>query len=108
MDALPGIIMTVRGPIEPAACGVTSCHEHVIFDPGSGSLSDPNYDLIIYDAELQSEELALFRAAGGQSVVSVTNIGIGRDPLALQRISQAAGVHIVMATGWYRSSFYPA
>jgi phosphotriesterase-related protein len=41
-------------------------------------------------------------------MVSATNIVIGRDPAALKRISQEAGVHVVMGTGWYLREYYPA
>ena len=101
------IIMTVCGPIDPGECGITSCHEHVILDPGGATLTDVNYDLVMYDVDLQIEELEHFRAAGGQTIVSMTNIGIGRDPAALKRVSEGSGVHIVMPTGWYQASTYP-
>ena len=107
MDTDNGVIMTVRGPIDPDECGVTSCHEHIILDPGGTTLMDVNYDLVMYDAELQIEELAHFRAAGGQTVISLTNIGIGRDPPALKRISENSRVDMVMASGWYQVGNYP-
>ena len=102
------LIMTVLGPIAADECGITSCHEHLIFDPGWGTSADFNYDRIMYDVELQVEELSYFKAAGGRTIVSATNIGIGRDPLALRRISQEAGVQVVMGTGWYLPEYYPA
>ncbi len=52
-------------------------------------------------------ELNLYKQAGGASVVDLTNIGLGRNPLALKRISEATGVHIIMGSGWYRDPFYP-
>lgn len=34
--------------------------------------------------------------------------GVGRDPARLRRYAQATALHIVMGTGWYRESYYPA
>ena len=106
-QAVGKVVMTVLGPIPAEECGITSCHEHLIFDPGWGTSSDFDYDRIMYDVELQIEELAQYKAVGGQTIVSMTNIGIGRDPLGLQRISESTGIHVVMGTGWYLPEYYP-
>jgi phosphotriesterase-related protein len=44
---------------------------------------------------------------GGAALVETTTIDLGRDPVALLRISEASGLHIVMSTGWYRQRWYP-
>ena len=33
--------------------------------------------------------------------------GIGRDPVWLERIARASGLHVVMGGGWYRTAYYP-
>jgi predicted metal-dependent phosphotriesterase family hydrolase len=81
-------------------------HEHLVIDAW-GMWPVPNYSLIVDDVELVAEEIEAYRAAGGVSIVDVTNIGLGRDPLALRRISQATGVQLVMGCGWYRERVYP-
>src|SRR4030095_13015279 len=45
--------------------------------------------------------------AGGKSLVDCTNIGLGRNPLALRRIAEATNVNIIMGSGWYRERVYP-
>jgi predicted metal-dependent phosphotriesterase family hydrolase len=99
------VVVTVRGPIGPSALGVTLSHDHVLMD---GWTIFRSYSAIIDDEETAALELRIFRDAGGGAVCDPTNIGLGRDPLALRRISEASGVHIVMGAGWYREATYPA
>jgi predicted metal-dependent phosphotriesterase family hydrolase len=81
-------------------------HEHLIVDAWP-MWPVPNYSLIVDDVDLVIEEVQAYRVAGGTSIVDVTNIGLGRDPLALERISEATGIQIVMGCGWYRERVYP-
>jgi phosphotriesterase-related protein len=55
----------------------------------------------LLDEQMAIEELTRFKLHGGSTVVDVTNQGIGRDPLALTRISRATGLHIIMGSGYY-------
>ena len=129
-----GAVQTVLGPVEPAALGVVMPHEHLfvdltcMFDPPTEA-SDrsrayapfslehlgwirthyfrhhPN--LTLDDEELAAHEVGLYKAAGGSTIVDVSTPGIGRDPLALARLSRTTGVHVVMATGFYVASTHP-
>jgi len=81
-------------------------HEHLIVDAWE-MWPVPNYSLIVDDVDLVIEEVRAYRVAGGTSIVDVTNIGLGRDPLALERISEETGIQIVMGCGWYRERVYP-
>ena len=97
-------VMTVLGPIDAATMGLTQPHEHVLLD-----LFDMkgSYDAILEDPGLAAEEVALYAAAGGRTIVDTTSMGIGRDPAGLAEVSRATGVNIVMGTGWYRETVYP-
>ncbi len=53
------------------------------------------------DAEAR-EEVEGYLAAGGRSLVDVTPVGIGRDPIRLKRIAEQTGLNIVMGTAFYR------
>lgn len=98
-------IMTVRGPITVEQAGPILSHEHVLCDLWPFTRS---YDGILDDQELAVRELQAFaRAAGGGTLVDATSFGLGRDPRALRRISEASGVHVVMGAGWYREEVYP-
>jgi phosphotriesterase-related protein len=108
LETSTGRIVTVRGPIEPTALGVTLSHDHVLIDAfrmyGEASA---DYAWIIDDEEIAVAELAAFRDAGGGAVCDPTNVGLGRDAPALRRISERSGVHIVMGSGWYRERVHP-
>lgn len=93
------------GPIAPKEMGITLTHEHLLIDVYE---IVRDYGATLDDEELAIEELSYFKQAGGRTVVELTSIGIGRDPLALKRISLATGTHVVMGSGWYREAVYPS
>jgi predicted metal-dependent phosphotriesterase family hydrolase len=96
-------VVTVRGPIAPDDLGTTLSHDHVLidaFDLWGG------YEWILDDEAIAIAELTAYREAGGGAVADPTNIGIGRDPAGLLRVSEASGVHILMGAGWYRERAY--
>lgn len=101
-----GNAMTVRGPIEPEALGITLSHDHVLIDAWE-FFGKPHYEVILDDEEIMIEEAQYFKAAGGGTICDPTNIGIGRNPSGLARVSEASGVNILMGAGWYRESVYP-
>jgi len=130
-----GFVNTVLGPIPASELGVTLMHEHILLDASGkwvapcccsdrhiaempvkienlGELSlNPlasRDNCQLFDADLAIDELMKFKAQGGQSVVDPTNIGIGRDPKALQRISRLTGLNIIMGTGFYLEPSHPA
>jgi len=130
-----GKVQTVLGPIDPDELGVTLPHEHFLIDqsvwftePTANSekalahqpVSLVNLGWVRYhpynsldNISLMDEEMAInealrYKRAGGNSVVDVTNIGIGRDPLALARISRATGLNIIMGSGYYIKGSRPA
>lgn len=49
-----------------------------------------------------AEEVAGYLAAGGRSLVDVTPVGIGRDPVRLRRMAERTGLTVVMGTAFYR------
>jgi phosphotriesterase-related protein len=130
------VVMTVLGPVRPNELGITLTHEHCLIDgrhwfQQSEELSrrrdiDRPIDmsmlgelrrrqmnvtrdnLILADEDVTIAELQHYFRAGGNSLVDATCIGMGRDPLALQRISRASGLHIVMGTGFYVERAHPS
>jgi predicted metal-dependent phosphotriesterase family hydrolase len=96
-------VVTVRGPIAPADMGTTLSHDHVLidaFDLWGG------YEWILDDEAVAIRELVAYREAGGGTIADPTNIGIGREPEGLRRVSEASDVHILMGAGWYRERAY--
>ena len=124
-------IQTVLGEIKKEQVGLTLMHEHIFmdlrkkFEKTSLEQSDElvtkdkiqllrqNHrllkdNLFLADENLAREELALFRDLGGKTVVHMSNRGMGSNPHALQRISEALGIHIVECTGFYTAATHPA
>jgi phosphotriesterase-related protein len=97
-------IITVQGPITESKLGVTLSHEHLLCDLWKVV---KNYSAILDDEELAVAELLHYKSLGGNSVVDATSVGLGRNPLALQRIAKACGLNVIMGSGWYRECTYP-
>jgi predicted metal-dependent phosphotriesterase family hydrolase len=102
-----GSAQTVLGRVPVADLGFVLPHEHT----GIHLWQVPNrwdYWELSPDDSLVVPELVAYRAAGGGTLVDLTLPGVGRDPARLRRYAQATGLHVVMGTGWYRESYYPA
>lgn len=133
MDLPVGKVRTVLGDVEPSALGFTQTHEHVFVDltlpppretPISGRRGyyerirpESFYrirrdvmvqdNLLLVDEEVAIEELKVFEALGGKTIVDATSIGLGRDPEALARVSRATGLHVMMGAGYYVADYHP-
>lgn len=99
-------VMTVLGAIQPNDLGITHIHEHLIVDMYSLKKNPVYIDNVLDNVDLMVQELAAFTAAGGRTVVEVTNVSLGQDPLALQHIAARSGVHVIAATGYYTEVYY--
>lgn len=71
----------------------------------AGPIAD-NY--VLEDEATAIAELRAYAAAGGRTVIDVTSIGSKRAPLALRRVAEATGLHIVAGTGYYQRVYHPA
>jgi phosphotriesterase-related protein len=123
---------TVTGDVPPGDLGITDIHEHILCDFSRNFEQDaahPDlrqatvslqtlgvlthnplaipYNLVLSDESLAVEELAAYRRAGIATVVDPTTEELGRNPLALRRISEATGIRIVACTGQYIRTFLP-
>jgi len=96
-------VMTVRGPIRPDALGLTLPHEHLFIDLFRITRVR---DGLLNDETLAVQEAARFKAAGGATLVDVTNHGLKRNASALKRVAEATGLQVVMGSGWYREPYY--
>ena len=79
-----------------------------------GTLYEINYDwfsnlenLSLSDETTAIEEASRFRQEGGQTLVDPTSVGIGRNPLGLQRVARATGLHVIMGAGYYTEPSHP-
>jgi phosphotriesterase-related protein len=125
---MKGKVQTVLGPIDAKDLGITLPHEHLLVDCSFGFL-EPEEDLLrrvahqevslenlsllqynacnnldnlqLRDVETITEELESFKREGGNSVVCLSNVGLGRNPLGLVRVSQATRLNVIMGCGYY-------
>jgi phosphotriesterase-related protein len=98
------IVQTVLGKIEPGELGVTYVHEHLLFNPPEPyRTEDP--DLSLDSISTAVKEVGFFEAAGGDSIVEMSTVDLGRDPLGLKKISELTGVHVIAATGFNKGKF---
>jgi phosphotriesterase-related protein len=64
-------------------------------------------NLILGDEQMAIEELRDYKMQGGNGVVDVTSIGLGRDPQGLRRVANATQIHIIMGSSWYTKDYHP-
>ncbi len=97
-------VQTVLGQIDASQLGVTYGHDHLIMRPPASFVADdPTLQLDDLDAALR--EVGFFKAAGGQALVEMTTVELGRSPRELKAIAEAHGVHIIAATGYNKGRF---
>jgi phosphotriesterase-related protein len=129
-----GVVQTVLGPVPSDQLGPTHPHEHLLVDFTGGSFQrrttsterarwDAPLTLANYfdarrhpmkyrqvqqlvDLDDAIHEAQLFKQAGGTCIVDQTPLDLARDPAGLQRISRAAGIHVVMGVGHYTSPWH--
>ena len=131
---LKGCAQTVLGAVDVNELGITMMHEHLLVDMRLNyedpedpeelalarapvSLENLSWvslnctksrdNMVLSDPELAIREAALFKQAGGKTLVDVTNIGLGRDPTKLRYIAEKTGLHIVMGCGYYHALLHP-
>jgi phosphotriesterase-related protein len=134
-EDLTGSAMTVNGRVNGDQLGFTLMHEHMFLEfflhqgpryntPATEislwneklSLGNLHYlregkaikdNLVLIDEEICINEVNYFKRYGGNTIVELTNIGLGRDPMALRRVSNATGLQVIMGSGWYEKRYYP-
>lgn len=98
------MIQTVTGDITPDELGFVLPHEHVFHDLYEITL---NSHMILSDREVASQELGLYKAAGGTTLVDQTVHGLNPDRQALQGVAEEVGLQIIAGTGFYWERFHP-
>lgn len=126
------MIETVCGKIKIDDIGVTSAHEHIFIDMRHcvfvkgdeppefyEKVNIKNRGLVFADpyAILDNAllegindaifEVECFKAAGGNTIIDCTLDEIGRNPIALKKISEKTGVNIILGSGNYYDIAHP-
>ena len=99
---------TVRGPVSAAELGVTLMHEHVfVLSPEIIA----NYPEGWGEEEVREQQavdkLNALKAAGVDTIVDLTVIGLGRYIPRIQRVAERTDLQIVVATGVYTFNDVP-
>ena len=121
-------VMTVLGKMDAKDLGVVTPHEHIFIDMSVfftepeeigakqlayspvtidklGILKRNCFALLdnvqMMDYDTQKQEIEYFKLAGGKTVVDASNIGLGRDPELLRRISIETGLNVIIGSGYY-------
>ena len=101
-------VQAVKGPIDTAQLGRTLMHEHVFV---LSTEIEQNYpgpwgdeEQRVADAVARLNEL---KAAGIDTIVDLTVVGLGRYIPRIQRVAAATGLNIVVATGLYTYNDVP-
>ena len=120
------MITTVLGQINENDIGVALSHEHILIDMRNcvdipknppeyfydkikcenraEVLCDPYAILdnaLLDDVEDAISEVEYFKKYGGQTIIDCTPDEIGRNPLAMRKISERTGVNIILGCGHY-------
>jgi phosphotriesterase-related protein len=130
-------IRTVLGPIKPEELGLTSMHEHVLYDGTvyfkrtegqfpEDSVVKPD-DLVsldnigvlqrnftlskdacsMFDEDLMTAEMQEFKDSGGQAMVDMSAPGLRCNVPGIKNISEKTGVHVIATTGLYTEDSWP-
>ncbi|WP_422444095.1 phosphotriesterase family protein [Thermoanaerobacterium sp. DL9XJH110] len=100
-------IRTVTGDIDGSDIKKVMVHEHLAFD--LSRVRGDNTSILGDEETLPAicEEMQQLKEYGFNTIVELTNMGMGRNPLTLQRMAQTTGFFIVAGTGFYKEDFYP-
>jgi len=101
-------VETVKGPVDIEKLGPTLMHEHVFV---LSAEIDQNYPESWGDEEIRVNDainrLTELKAAGVDTIVDLTVIGLGRYIPRIQRIAQRLDLNIIVATGVYTYNDIP-
>ena len=101
-------VNTVTGMISNDKVKGVMAHEHLAMDlsPIRGETTS-----ILGNPETLPaiiEELKTLKGLGVNTIVELTNIGMGRNPQLLKKLAEETQLYIVAGTGYYKEEYYPS
>ncbi|GAA0182251.1 phosphotriesterase-related protein [Clostridium sediminicola] len=97
-------ITTINGIINEDKLGKTYIHEHLKIDLSSQKKDlDTKFD----DVDAVIEEMKILKSKGVDTIVEVTNRGMGRDIQVMKRVAEETGINVIASTGFYKEPFLP-
>lgn len=95
------IIHTVDKSISPEEMGLTLIHEHVLVDfIGADETGYHRWNKDSVVAQILPYLMEV-KARGVKTIVECTPAFLGRDPILLQKLSEASGINFLTNTGYY-------
>lgn len=98
------MINTVNGPVLSEELGITYIHDHLFVIPNA---LPQYYDYTFDDVDKSVEEAVDFKNYGGKTIVDLTPINYGRNPIALESIAKKARINVCFVTGFHKEKFMP-
>ncbi|ACI17748.1 MAG TPA: phosphotriesterase-related protein [Coprothermobacter proteolyticus] len=86
------------------ALGKTLAHEHLTINLSFNKSDDSNLN----DDLAMLEDLKDLKAAGVDTIIDVTNIGMGRNIERMRKLSIQSGMNVIASTGYYKSPYLPS
>jgi len=102
-------VQTLDGPLDTSKLGRTLMHEHIFNLTLEVQGSHPGFNGWDEDVEVPKAQVALraLKAAGYDSLMELSVIGLGRDVELIRRAAQGTGVQVLLATGLYTYDVLP-
>lgn len=97
------MINTLDKQIKAEEMGITMYHEHLTIDL-TKQKNDPDARL---EGKALFEDLKTIKKAGVQTIVELSNIGMGRDIERLRYLADQLGLNIIASTGFYKEPYLP-
>ncbi|HEV2812515.1 MAG TPA: hypothetical protein VGW10_04615 [Solirubrobacteraceae bacterium] len=102
-------IETLNGPLDTAELGTVLMHEHVFNITAEIQIAHPGFNA--WDPEVEvpkaNEELRGVKAAGIDTLVELSPIGLGRSLDLIRPACEGTGLNVVLATGLYTYDVLP-
>lgn len=95
-------VQTVLGRVSADSLGSVDAHEHLFLR----TPALPGDDFT--DLDRLVDEAGMVKRSGIDTIVELTPVGLGRDPVKLATLSRRGGVAVVAATGYHRDAHYPS
>ena len=102
-------IETLNGPLDTAELGTVLMHEHVFNITAEIQIAHPGFNGWDPDVEIPkaNEELRGVKAAGIDTIVELSPIGLGRSLDLIRPACEGTGLNVVLATGLYTYDVLP-
>src|SRR5687768_7052441 len=103
------VIESLNGPLDTADLGTVLMHEHVFNLTAEIQIAHPGFNGWDPEVEVPKAQQMLrdAKAAGIDTIVELSPIGLGRSLDLIRRAFEGTGLNVVLATGLYTYDVLP-